>query len=173
MPQATDLPEDLKSLARRNALQVGDTHFDDDCRRLVVTIEQVLEKKMAARREREEKERLEAEQREKARLEAERFAHTEKDEAAASGAEAVLDENIQFTAYRPKAICPDQWYRMLVFTHIDDQFSERDAGKPLPSKKMEQLAKQILGSDFGGYRATSSESQYLLPLGLNLALQSG
>jgi hypothetical protein len=45
MPQADDLPDDLKSLVRRNALQVGDTHFDDDCRRLVAAIEQVLEKK--------------------------------------------------------------------------------------------------------------------------------
>jgi hypothetical protein len=61
MPQSTDLPDDLKPLVRRNALQVGDTHFDDDCRRLVATIEQVLAKNTAARREREEKERLEHE----------------------------------------------------------------------------------------------------------------
>ena len=43
MPRSRDLPDDLKSLVRRNALQVGDTHFDDDCRRLVAAIEQVLE----------------------------------------------------------------------------------------------------------------------------------
>lgn len=45
MPRSTELPDDLKPLARRNALQVGDTHFDDDCRRLVAAIEQVLEAK--------------------------------------------------------------------------------------------------------------------------------
>ena len=54
----------MKQLVRRNALQVGDTHFDDDCRRLVAAIEQVLEKAAAERREREEKDRLEVERRE-------------------------------------------------------------------------------------------------------------
>jgi hypothetical protein len=63
MPRSTDLPDDLKQLVRRNALQVGDTHFDDDCRRLVAAIEQVLEKAAAERREHEEKERLEHEPR--------------------------------------------------------------------------------------------------------------
>ena len=53
MPQSTDLPDDLKQLVRRNALQVGDTHFDDDCRRLVAAIEQILEKAAAERREHE------------------------------------------------------------------------------------------------------------------------
>jgi hypothetical protein len=54
MPQSANLPDDLKPLVRRNALQVGDTHFDDDCRRLVAAIEQVLEKNTATPREREE-----------------------------------------------------------------------------------------------------------------------
>jgi hypothetical protein len=75
MPRSTKLPDDLKLLARRNALQVGDTHFDNDCRRLVAAIERVLEENTAARREREEKERLEAQRRETEkndRLEAER-----------------------------------------------------------------------------------------------------
>ena len=75
MPRSTDLPDDLKQLVRRNALQVGDTHFDDDCRRLVAAIEQVLDKAAAERREREEKDRLEVERREteaNERLETER-----------------------------------------------------------------------------------------------------
>jgi hypothetical protein len=46
MPQSSELPDDLKLLARRNALQVSDTGFDGDCRRLVATIEQVLEKEV-------------------------------------------------------------------------------------------------------------------------------
>jgi hypothetical protein len=42
MPTSTDLPDDLKQLVYRNALEIGDTHFDDDCRRLVAAIEEVL-----------------------------------------------------------------------------------------------------------------------------------
>ena len=60
MPQATDLPDDLKSLAHRNALQVGDAHFDDDCRRLEDAVQQVLKKKLTEKREQEKKERLPA-----------------------------------------------------------------------------------------------------------------
>ena len=40
MPLSTDLPDDLKALARRNALSVSDTGFDDDCRGLVAAIKQ-------------------------------------------------------------------------------------------------------------------------------------
>jgi hypothetical protein len=58
MPRSADLPDGLKALVRRNALRVTDTGFDDDCRRLAVAIEQVLEKNAAEQREREEKERL-------------------------------------------------------------------------------------------------------------------
>jgi hypothetical protein len=34
MPRSNDLPEDLKPLVRRNALQITDTSFDGDCQRL-------------------------------------------------------------------------------------------------------------------------------------------
>jgi hypothetical protein len=62
MPKATDLPDDLKRLARRNALLIGDTHFDDDCRRLVAAIEEVVEKAEAERKQREDAERLDESQ---------------------------------------------------------------------------------------------------------------
>jgi len=52
MPRSTGLPDDLKQLVYLHALQVGDTHFDDDCRRLVAAIEQVLEKTTPEQRER-------------------------------------------------------------------------------------------------------------------------
>jgi formylglycine-generating enzyme required for sulfatase activity len=81
MPRSTDLPDDLKRLARRNALQVGDTHFDDDCRRLVAAIEEVLEEN-AELHDREAKERLETERgetEEKDRLEVERLQKKEQE----------------------------------------------------------------------------------------------
>jgi len=75
MPRSTELPDDLKPLIRRNALQVTDAGFDDDCRRLVTAIEQILEEAKAGRLEREEKERREAKRlvtEAKGRLEADR-----------------------------------------------------------------------------------------------------
>jgi hypothetical protein len=94
MPFATELPDDLKPLVRRNALQISDTSFDGDCQRLIATIRQVLEEAAAKeqereknrldaeRREREEKERQEAEHRESEateRLEAERLRKKEQE----------------------------------------------------------------------------------------------
>ncbi len=32
-----------------------------------------------------------------------------------------LDENVQFTVYRPKAVKPMAWYPMLAFAHLDDR----------------------------------------------------
>jgi len=96
MPRSTDLPEDLKPLVRRSALRITDTSFDGDCRRLVATIKQVLERlsakeqerlgteqrqrEEAEARERAEQERQEAEQREKERIAAEQ---RQREEAAA------------------------------------------------------------------------------------------
>jgi len=74
MPQPGDLPDDLKALARRNALQLSHDRFRTDSDRLASAVGRALEKTAAERREREEKERLEVEQRQKEeqdRLEAE------------------------------------------------------------------------------------------------------
>jgi formylglycine-generating enzyme required for sulfatase activity len=54
MPRSTELPDDLKSLVRRNALQISDTSFDGDCQRLVAAIKEVLEKAATEGRSRAE-----------------------------------------------------------------------------------------------------------------------
>jgi hypothetical protein len=77
MPWSTDLPEDLRSLVRRNALSITDISFEGDCQRLVAAIKVDLQKAAAKEQQRleaeqGEKERLEAEQRERERREAER-----------------------------------------------------------------------------------------------------
>jgi hypothetical protein len=84
MPRSNDLPDELKLLVRRNALEVSHNRFNADFGRLVTAIERVLEKADAERKQREEKDRLESEhkrrekeqveadQRESERIEAER-----------------------------------------------------------------------------------------------------
>jgi hypothetical protein len=110
MPRSTDLPDDLKPLVRRMALQVTDTGFDDDCRRLVAAIEEVLEKAMADQREREkrewiqaeryereEKERSKAERRQK-RLQAERHELGEKERQEAGRIPTLQDRRLRLLA---------------------------------------------------------------------------
>ena len=64
MPRLSDLPGDLKSLVRRNAVEISHTRFNADSERLIAALERVFEKIAAEQREREEKARLEAERRE-------------------------------------------------------------------------------------------------------------
>jgi TPR repeat protein len=76
MPRAAELPEDLKTLARRNALSLSHDRFRADAERLIDSVGEVLEgARVEQQRQREEQERAEAEQREREgreRLEAER-----------------------------------------------------------------------------------------------------
>src|SRR6266446_534261 len=86
MPRVGDLPDDLKALVRRNALQLSHDRFRTDSERLASAVERALEKTAAERREREDKEQLEAERREteaKERLEAERRQKEEQEQLAA------------------------------------------------------------------------------------------
>jgi TPR repeat protein len=71
MPRSTELPDDLKLIARRNALVVSPDRFRFDSDRLTNAIKAVFEKAEAEQHQREEQERLAAEQLEKERLEAE------------------------------------------------------------------------------------------------------
>ena len=57
MPRAGDLPDDLKSLVRRTALEVSHTRFRTDSERLIGAVERALEKAKSEQRQRE-KERL-------------------------------------------------------------------------------------------------------------------
>jgi len=52
MPRASDLPDDLKLLVRRNAVEVSHTRFSADSERLIATLERVFEK--TAQRQHEE-----------------------------------------------------------------------------------------------------------------------
>jgi TIR domain len=71
VPRSTELPDDLKPLVRRNALEVSHERFRFDSGRLTDAIKRAFEQPEAEQRQREQKERLEAEQAEKERLEAE------------------------------------------------------------------------------------------------------
>ena len=43
MPRSSDLPDDLKPLVRRNALEVSHTRFKGDCGRLIAALDRILE----------------------------------------------------------------------------------------------------------------------------------
>jgi formylglycine-generating enzyme required for sulfatase activity len=64
MPETGELPDDLKALVRRNALEIGHIRFDADSEHLVNAVERALGK-AREQRQAKENERLEAEQQER------------------------------------------------------------------------------------------------------------
>jgi len=72
MPRSTDLPDDLKSLTHRNAIELSHTRFNMDAERLIHALEQVFEQfepKSTATEKAVEKAEIERIAREKARAE--------------------------------------------------------------------------------------------------------
>ncbi|MBV9643937.1 MAG: tetratricopeptide repeat protein [Verrucomicrobia bacterium] len=62
MPRSSELPDDLKLMVWRNALEVSHSRFSADLGRLITALERVFEKADAERKPREEQDRVEAEQ---------------------------------------------------------------------------------------------------------------
>jgi TIR domain len=62
MPRSTEIPDDLKPLVRRNALEVSHDRFLFDSGRLTNTIKRFFEKAEGEQRQREEQDRLGVEQ---------------------------------------------------------------------------------------------------------------
>ncbi len=74
----------------------------------------------------------------------------------------LLDDNIQFTVYRPNRVRPDEWYTMLAFAHL----SELPAGAPPgpnPIAEVKKQAQQILADAGRDYRTINADSQYGVP----------
>jgi len=74
-----------------------------------------------------------------------------------------FNENVQFTAYRPKVIAPAKWTKMLVFAHLDDRPDWLDDDELGPIEEMELEAERMLGSKIEDYRPTTSDSSVAIP----------
>jgi hypothetical protein len=72
-----------------------------------------------------------------------------------------LDENVQFSVYRPGKIRPGKWYSLLAFAHLSERPPDADEGEPDPIELMEEEAERILATQkpetYG--RATQDSSQ--------------
>ena len=71
-----------------------------------------------------------------------------------------LDENVTFTAYRPAVMRPEQWRRMIVFMHLNDDLALLDPDQTSTSEEVEIRARQILGAEYDDYRNVVGESRF-------------
>jgi TIR domain len=66
---------------------------------------------------------------------------------------AAVDENVQFTVYRPNTVRPEVWYPLLAFAHL---------AEPDPLEEVRRLAEQALG-DQAGYGAPRVDARAGVP----------
>jgi hypothetical protein len=57
---------------------------------------------------------------------------------------AVVDENVQFTVYRPNAVRPEVWYPLLAFAHLAERRPDAPPGQPDPLEQVREMAAHAL-----------------------------
>jgi len=75
----------------------------------------------------------------------------------------VLDEDVQFTVYRPKTVQPDHWYSMLAFAHLAERRPGAPKDEPDPIEQVRRQAALILGQQADEYRDTTTDSRQAIP----------
>jgi serine/threonine protein kinase len=74
-----------------------------------------------------------------------------------------LDQNVQFSVYRPGVVYPRQWYTMLAFAHLSERPPDAAGDEPDPIEEVQRQARQILGEKLDEYRGTTQDSQQPVP----------
>lgn len=82
---------------------------------------------------------------------------------AESTPEPYLDENVQFTVYRPQAIVPEKWYDLLAFAHLSDLPPDAEDSEPHPLAEVQRQARQVLGVDISEYLSVTQDSVKAVP----------
>jgi hypothetical protein len=73
-----------------------------------------------------------------------------------------LDENVQFTVYRPKVLVPGRWQTMLAFAHLAERRDDAPPDEPDPVQEVAAQAAALLG-DVGEYRQHTEDSLQAVP----------
>lgn len=74
-----------------------------------------------------------------------------------------LDENVQFTVYRPKAILPQKWYSLLAFAHLSEKREDAPEDEPDPVAEVRQQAQRILGKQAADYQNLTQDTLQAIP----------
>jgi hypothetical protein len=74
-----------------------------------------------------------------------------------------LDENVQFTVYRPKAIVPQKWYSLLAFAHLSEKREDAPEDEPDPVAEVRQQAQRILGEQAAEYQNLTQDTLQAIP----------
>ena len=74
-----------------------------------------------------------------------------------------IDENVQFTVYRPRAIAPARWYDLLAFAHLAERRGDAQPSEPDPLAEVARQAEQMLGEAASSYQSVVTDSAQGIP----------
>jgi len=80
-----------------------------------------------------------------------------------SPAPPYVDENVQFTVYRPRSVVPEKWYPLLAFAHLSDKPPETDDDEPDPVEQVQRQAAAILGDRAEDYQDVTQDAAQAVP----------
>jgi len=74
-----------------------------------------------------------------------------------------LDENVQFTVYRPKMVRPNEWYDLLAFAHLSERRPDAPKGEPDPIQQVRDIVSRRLGPAAADYQDLTQDSRQAVP----------
>jgi hypothetical protein len=87
-----------------------------------------------------------------------------KRELSSSNPPRRVDENVQFTVYRPKAIAPECWYPLIAFAHLTSKRADASPHEPDPIKEVKLQATALLGERLvTEYRPVTQDASQAVP----------
>jgi hypothetical protein len=74
-----------------------------------------------------------------------------------------LDENVQFTIYRPRVMAPEIWYPLVTFAHLTERRPDAPPEEPDPIAEVKRQAQQVLAEKFPSYQGLIQDSTQSIP----------
>jgi hypothetical protein len=74
-----------------------------------------------------------------------------------------VDENVQFTVYRPRVVQPGKWYPLLAFAHLAERRPDAPPGEPDPLAEVYRQATEVLARQVKGYHDVTQDSRAAVP----------
>lgn len=74
-----------------------------------------------------------------------------------------LDENVQFTVYRPEAMPPEKWLPLLAFAHLSDKPPDAPPDELSPVEEVQRQAGAVLGKLAADYKPMTQDSRSAVP----------
>jgi hypothetical protein len=139
MPRGDELPPSLAELVHRQALELSHSRFDTDTSRLLNVLDTTLADIHGQSVEPQTSIRLPP----ASKPSPTSPGAASPDEPEVRARDGVLDEDVQFSVYRPRRLAAERWADLLVFAHKTDPVPDPRGGQINPLEVVENRARAV------------------------------